>query len=200
MNPAEQNQNPTPVAMILDTETTGFSRPMSCIEVGYILLGSLDNYQEGNYLLGLPHTTFQQAYKNTRPIEKGAFMVHGKSAEMLKNFKPYTWESLNIPDSVEYLICHSVPFDREVLGYPKRSDGSEFVGIDTVTLAKHFWPGRRSYKLTNLMKEFYPDQAGSLIANAHGALVDSKLTLLILQKAMVEFDISSWEELAKIGK
>lgn len=178
-------------AIILDTETTGFKAPQP-IEVGYLTIRELDQYPDG--ILKATHGTYQQRFKPTKAIDPGATEVHGIYYKDLKDCPRFTLAALEIPETVEYLVCHNVSYDFRVLGKPEG-----FRKICTVKLAKLLWPELETHGLANVIENFFPAIADQLTVNAHGALVDAKLCLLIIAQALEQYELSSWEELYQIA-
>jgi exodeoxyribonuclease X len=174
-----------PVA-VLDTETTGLNDPQP-IEVGYIRLHLLETYS-GNLLVN-GHEQFQQAYLPSKPIEPGASKVHGKTLENLIGCPPHT--DFKLPHGITYIIGHQIDYDARVLGV----SSPQYKFICTVKLARLLWPEMKTHKLAAIITEFFPDIAARLLQNAHGALVDAKLCLLILQEALNQFEgLFTWED------
>jgi len=185
-------------AVVLDTETTGLRQPQP-IEVGYLALQELNTYvmkPENIELITEKHFTFNERFKPTKAIDKQAQIVHGISLNDLLDKPAFSMDKLNIPDSCEYMICHNVSYDWRVLGKPTETGLKK---ICTLKLAKALWPGLDSYKLTSLMYEFFPDYHERVTVNAHGALVDCRLTLALLAKACLEFDLKTWADFYEIA-
>jgi exodeoxyribonuclease X len=179
-------------AIILDSETTGLREPEPC-EVAYISLKALEQYPDKALITDV-HTTYCERFKPGKPIEYGAQKIHGITAADIADKPRFTMEALGLAPTVEYLICHNVSYDFRVL---KKPEG--FKKICTVKLAKRLWPELKSHKLTLLIEQFFPAVAAQLTTGAHGALVDSKLTLLILYQAIQEFNLTTWDEVYEIG-
>jgi exodeoxyribonuclease X len=176
------------LALILDTETTGLKNPEP-VEIAHISLRSLSTYSAG--LLAEQHVQFCERYAVTGQIERGAFEIHGISAKDLIG-KPH-WTTFAIPRA-EYIVGHKIEFDARVLGYPERKF------ICTAKLAKLLWPELPNHKLTTIVEQKFPEIGKRLTANAHGALVDCKLCLLILDAAMREFEgMESWEAIYELA-
>ena len=180
-------------AIVLDSETTGLRAPEPC-EIAYIALKELTHYSAESIIRD-KHTMYLQRFKPSKPIEAGAKAVHGISDSDVADCPPFTLTALGLEDSVEYLICHNVSYDFRVLGKPE----NRFKKICTVKLAKQLWPELPSHKLTVIVETFFPDIAKQLTVGAHGALVDSKLCLLILAKALEEFELNSWADIYEIA-
>jgi exodeoxyribonuclease X len=179
-------------AIVLDTETTGLRDPEPC-EVACIYLRGLEHYPDKS-LITEKHETFQDRFKPGKPIEYGAQQIHGITIAMVADKEKFSMAALGLPSTVEYLICHNVSYDFRVLRKPEG-----LKKICTVKLAKRLWPELKSHKLTLLIEEFFPEVGKQLTTNAHGALVDSKLCLLILYQAIQEFNLETWEEVYEIG-
>lgn len=173
------------ITLIFDTETTGLKDPEP-VEIGYIRLGELTQYPEG--LIGPTHETYQERFSTSKPIEAGATKIH-KITNACVAGKPH-WDSFTFPPGVQYLVGHVITFDAKVMGYP------EFKYICTRDLAKRLWPELPNYKLTTIIETKFPAIGKRLTKDAHGALVDCKLCLLIIHQAMQEFEgIDSWQAL-----
>lgn len=179
-------------AMILDTETSGRANP-EIIENGYLLFPELT----GAHLLATP---FEERVQRHKPLNGIEFWVsknvHGiYMSDVIKepvfNLETFLKE---IPDSVEYLIGHNISYDWRVLGKPDK-----WKRICTVKLARLLWPDLKSHKLSLLIQEFFPDIGTQLTKNAHGAIVDCKLCMLIIDYAMQEFEINTWEDLYELA-
>lgn len=182
-------------AIVLDTETTGLKAPQP-IEVGYIALQELTNYDTNLELMTRQHWEFNERFKPTKAIDRSAQDVHGITLADLRHKPLFTLDKLNIPDSCQYIICHNVSYDWRVLGKPTELGLKK---ICTVKLAKALWPGLPSYKLTALMYEFFPEYHEKVVANAHGAMVDCKLVLALLTKACLEFEFETWEDIYEVA-
>lgn len=183
-------------AVILDTETTGLKEPQP-LEVAHISLRELHHY-ETVPLLAEETPIFQSRFDVTKEIDYAAEKIHGISKSQVKGLPVYSGlHQLELPDEASYIICHNASFDSRVI--EPGTDFFRYKYICTVKLARQLWPGRRSYALTKLMEEFFPDNHKKLTANAHGALIDCKLVLLLLEKAMEEYELESWEDLYELA-
>lgn len=181
-------------AIILDSETTGFRAPQP-IEVGYLSLQALQNY-EGVTLLSEAHPEFCERYKPTKAIDPGAVAVHGIRLADLLDKPRFSVEALTIPETTQYIVAHNISYDWRVLGKPASLGLKR---ICTIKLAKALWPGLDSYKLTALIGEFFPEGHAQLVANAHGALIDTKLCLGLIAKARQEFELETWADIYEIA-
>lgn len=180
-------------AVILDCETTGLKAP-EVVEVGYIPMIDLHKYED-NQLITAKHTVYQERFKPSKPIEAGATAIHGIYFKDVVGCKPFSFPELNLPKTVNFIIGHNISFDHRAMGKPELP----VKYICTLKLAKLLWPGLKSYKLTSLMEEHFPEFYNSLIENAHGALIDCKLVLLLLYQAVQTFEINSWEDLHELA-
>lgn len=177
-------------AIILDTETTGLRQPEPC-EIAFIqLCKEPQDYPQGS-LLAETHIEYQHRFRVSKPIEPGATKIHGISHTDLVG-KPH-WTTFKLPQA-EYIIGHKVDYDARVLGWP------EAKYICTCNLARLLWPELPNHKLTTIVEEKFPKQAAQLTKNAHGALVDCKLCLLILEVAIAEFEgLETWQDMYEMA-
>lgn len=182
-------------AIILDTETTGLKAPEP-VEVAYIALAELENYPNAE-ILSNSHHTFNSRFRNRlQRISREAQAIHGISEAAVADRPYFKLELLALPEHVEYLICHNVQYDYRVLGKP---DELGLKKICTVKLARLLWPELTNHKLTTIIEYAFPEIHTQLTAKAHSALVDCKLCLLILHKALSEFEINSWEDFYELA-
>jgi len=150
----------------LDTETTGFSAQYDrIIEIGCVDITN-----------GLQHkTTFQRYINPKRSISEGAIKVHGLTCEFLQKFDSF--ES-HIEDFLNYikdatLIIHNANFDMRFLNAElTRYNKPELknVVIDTVTMAKALFPGKKA-SLDALKNNFNIN----IQREHHGALLDAEI-------------------------
>ena len=179
-------------AIILDTETTGLRQPEP-VEIAYIHLPlQPESYmQQEHGLLSPDHTTFQSRYSVGKPIEPGATKIHGITEADIAGL-PH-WSTFQLPQ-VEFIIGHKIDYDAKVLGVPQAKY------ICTCNLSRLLWPELPNHKLTTVVEEKFPKMATSLTANAHGALVDCKLCLLILETAITEFEgLDTWQQMYELA-
>lgn len=179
-------------AIILDTETTGLRQPEP-VEIAFIKLiyEPKEYLKQQHGLLGAKHETFRARYSVSKPIEPGATKIHGITDNDIANL-PH-WSMFQIPRG-EFIIGHKIDYDAKVLGVPDAKY------ICTCNLSRLLWPELPNHKLTTIVEEKFPKMATSLTANAHGALVDCKLCLLILETAIVEFEgLDTWQDMYEIA-
>jgi DNA polymerase-3 subunit epsilon len=162
--------------IVLDTETTGLSPKEGhrIIEIACVEL--FDRRLTGNHY---------QVYINPeRPVDQGAFKIHGISDDFLKD-KPRFSDI--VPEFLDYvkdseLVIHNAPFDIRFLNHElqlynksmtlmdKRCDV-----IDTLVLAKKKHPGKKN-NLDALCRRYDIDNS---TRELHGALLDSELLALV---------------------
>jgi exodeoxyribonuclease X len=169
-------------AIIFDTETTGSNEPQ-IIEAAWLLINlnleQLDSYEE--------------RFKPSKPIELGAMATHHIIDEELIFERPHT--EFELPSHVNYIIGHNIDYDWKVSGEP------DVKRIDTLALARAYFPEFDSHTQSALMYAFYKDTAKIALKNAHSALADvmnCRLVLLELIKRLPRFD--SWESLWLISE
>ncbi|MEE9313896.1 MAG: DNA polymerase III subunit epsilon [Rhizobiaceae bacterium] len=156
--------------IIFDTETTGISHREGhrIIEIGAIEI--INSFPSGR--------TFHEYIKpDDKEIEKGAFDVHGISAESLKD-KPLFKDIL--PQFKEFfaegkLIAHNASFDIGFFNAELARVGEPPIDnsrvIDTLAIARRKFPGAKN-SLDALCSRFGISNAHRTL---HGALLDSEL-------------------------
>lgn len=162
--------------IVLDTETTGISPQNGHKLIEIACVEMIDRRLTGNHY---------QVYINPeRPVDPGAFKVHGIGDDFLKD-KPLFADVAN--DFLDYiqdsdLIIHNAPFDVGFLNHELRGlDKSISLidkrckVIDTLVLAKQKHPGKKN-NLDALCRRYDVDNSGR---DLHGALLDSELLALV---------------------
>jgi DNA polymerase-3 subunit epsilon len=157
--------------IILDTETTGLSPDHGhrIIEIGCIEL--IERRPTGK--------TFHYYLNPERPVDEGAYKVHGLSNEFLSDkplFKSISDELINFLKSSE-LIIHNAAFDvgfinaelKKISAKFKLQDICEIT--DTLEIARNKHPGQKN-NLDALCKRYQIDSSDRLF---HGALLDAQL-------------------------
>jgi DNA polymerase-3 subunit epsilon len=153
----------------LDTETTGISAQQGhrVIEIGAVEM--INHFRTGKHF---------HAYINPqRPVDEGAFKVHGISDDFLKDkplFKDIVSDFLEfIGDS--RLVIHNAPFDIGFLNHHLHQLGVGLLQndrvLDTLELARKKFPGAKN-SLDALCNRFSIDLSAR---EKHGALLDSEL-------------------------
>lgn len=157
--------------IVLDTETTGLSPDHGhrIIEIGCIEL--IERRPTGK--------TFHYYLNPERPVDEGAFKVHGLSNEFLSDkplFKLISNELIEFLKSAE-LIIHNAAFDvgfinaelKKISAKFKLEDICEIT--DTLEIARSKHPGQKN-NLDALCKRYQIDSSDRLF---HGALLDAQL-------------------------
>ena len=187
---------------IADTETTGFKDPQAC-EIGWLhvqdLLADFKNTEIDNPLSVLTDDsyfvgTYEQRFRPTKAIELQASKVTGIYMKDVLRCPSIT--TFEYPKTVKYMIGHNIAYDWRVFGEP------EVKLICTKELAQLVFPkgeGLKSHKLTSLVEWLFPEEGATLVANAHGALLDCKLVYLLLQKILAKLpQVETWEQLSSL--
>jgi exodeoxyribonuclease X len=176
--------------LIVDTETTGLTSSDKLFEYAHLALPTLEELQTSRPIYAHPAIEPHRSIWNPRmDIHPRATEVHGYTKESLAVY-PHVEDFLM--ESTKYMIGHNVDFDARFLGEPDTKK------ICTIRLAKMVWPKGgvvTSYSLTNLIKALVED-GEELIKEAHGALPDCYLTIILLDKILEKLPrVTSWEEL-----
>lgn len=158
--------------IVLDTETTGLevSQGHRVIEIGAVEL--VDRRLTGRH--------FHRYLNPERPVDDGAFEVHGLSLEFLSDkprFADIVAEFLEFVSDAE-LIIHNAPFDvafldqelARIAGAP-RGIGSICRVTDSLALARHKHPGQKN-SLDALCRRYQVDNSARQL---HGALLDAEI-------------------------
>jgi len=158
--------------VVLDTETTGLEPELGhrVIEIGCIEL--VNRRDTGR--------RFHRYLCPDRPIEQGAWNVHGITSEFLADkprFADVAEELLAFIDGAE-LIAHNAAFDVAFLDMELRRLPREAPCVadrcrvmDTLALARQMHPGQRN-SLDALCRRYSVDNSHR---DLHGALLDAKL-------------------------
>ena len=158
--------------IILDTETTGLDLQSGnrIIEIGCVEL--IDRKFTGN--------EFHTFLNPERPIEPGAFKVHGVSLDSLSDkpvFKDIYKDFLAFIKDAEILI-HNADFDVSFLNNELKLSNiqttiNEHVSniVDTLSLARQLHPGQRNS--LDVLTDRYNIEGYD--RSYHGALLDSKI-------------------------
>lgn len=158
--------------IILDTETTGLlvADGHRLIEIGCLEL--VNRRFTGN--------RFHTYINPQRPVEQGAFQVHGLSDAFLKDkpvFEKIAEEFLTFVSGAE-LIIHNAPFDVGFINEELKRLGKNHPPIhqscaiiDTLALARNKHPGQ-SNSLDALCRRYQVDNSNR---DLHGALINAQL-------------------------
>jgi DNA polymerase-3 subunit epsilon len=160
----------------LDFETTGLDPKRDrIVEIGALRFGVQGEFESLSVLVN-----------PGMPISPAASKVNGISDEMLVSCRPV--DEL-IPELCSFLgssilIAHNAPFDLSFLKEAMKRAGMKrkiFRVVDTRILASQAFPGKRSYSLQNLIRDFSINPG-----RAHRALDDARaceeLFLLCMEK------------------
>lgn len=163
---------------IFDTETTDRDEPVLIEAAGALCV--IDG--------GTVFTSFHvcSRYNPGKPISTGAMATHGIMDEDLVGFPPPS--DFKLPDNASYLIGHNVDFDWEVIGKP------DIKRICTLAIARRLWPDT-SHSQGALMFFLERQRARQLTKNAHNALADIDMCLVIVQHILMQTGIKTLAEL-----
>ena len=187
---------------IADTETTGLVDPQAC-EIGWLhVQDTLTEFKQAvvtdpiaflsdnSYFLSV----YEQRFRPTKAIELQASKVTG--IYMKDVIKCPSITTFEFPKSVKYMIGHNIAYDWRVFNKP------DVKLICTKELAQLVFPkdkGLKSHKLTTIIEWLYPEEGTTLVANAHGAVLDCKLVYLVLLKVLEKLpQVETWEQLASL--
>lgn len=165
------------IALLLDTETTGFKDPQY-IEVAYLPI-----YR--NLTCESPKS-FYQRYKPSKPIEFGALATHHIVMEDLLDCSPTG--TFRLPLETQYLIGHNIDYDWEVLGKPALKR------ICTLALARKAYPQLDSHSLGALMYALFGSGAREKIKGAHSALNDIQMNFEVFCRLRKDLNFTTLDE------
>lgn len=171
---------------VIDTETTGFKVPESGGGICDISIREVDeNLQEVNH--------FYSRLDPEYPISASAAGVHGiKDSDVVDC---PTWQEwidivLEYDPLAEpfYLIAHNAKFDE---GFLKQFIKADYKCVDTLLLARRYYPDAENHKLGTLRVLFdFPDFD---IADAHSAGGDTKTLLYLVQQLTADTGLTLQE-------
>ena len=171
-------------AIIVDTETTGFTTP-EVIEMAWV---------------EVTERTFERVehikcerYKPVGKIELGAIATHHILPSDLALCTQYTPDQL--PPST-YLIGHNIDFDWEVLGKPHAKR------ICTLAMSRNIWPELDSHKLTAIFYHIHGlnSLTRDVVKNAHSALHDVAMTHQIFNYITEKAGLTALEDVWKFSE
>lgn len=168
---------------ILDTETTGFKKPIVPVEVCLLELTGDDprECQVGEL--------WSKRFNPGKEIEYGAMCTHLISNDEVR--KEPKWDPSKLP-AVDMFIGHSIDYDHEAVGSPT----SVAYRVCTHALAKRAFPDVDSHKLGALLIYTLGEKAAvPMLKGAHSATVDAANCLHLMRKIAVEWEIGTWAEL-----
>jgi exodeoxyribonuclease X len=165
-------------AIIFDTETTG-KNEAKMIEAAWIQLDSINPFATSS--------SFNQRYNPGKPIEFGALATHHILDEELIDCP--SSESFELPQGLEYLIGHNIDYDWNIIGQPN------IKRICTLALSRRVWPTLDSHTQSALFYFLSRSTAREVLKNAHSALADVKICVVILENACKALNILTMEDL-----
>lgn len=176
--------------LLVDTETTGISVKDEVIEFAYISLPELSKLKEISPIYGKEYYNVTARYKPSVDIHPAAEKIHGISKAVLKDCPPSA--SIQVP-AMKYMLGHNVSFDHKMLKTPFCET------ICTLELARKLWKKEEvgNHKLTNLIEILIPN-GKAIVKEAHGALADCYLTLILFDEILKLMPlVTEWEDLTK---
>lgn len=181
-------------AIIFDTETTGIANP-EVIESSWMHAEFAATADESDFPILQFSLPITERFKPAARISMGAMATHHIMDEDLVGCPPTS--SFKLPDGVKYMIGHNVDFDWTVAGSP-----AGIKRIDTLCLARKFWPECDSHSLGALTYYLFRSTARVELQSAHSAETDIQLTGELL-RAIVDkanFTITDFETLWKLSE
>lgn len=157
--------------VVLDTETTGLEvrQGHRIIEIGCIEVAGRQ----------VTDHTFHEYVNPERPVDEGAFQVHGISDEMLADKPKFAQIAQRFIDFIQgsTLIIHNAAFDVGFLNHELEQLGLGCVDdhvqgvVDSLMMAREMFPGKRN-NLDALCDRLGVNNAHR---HLHGALLDSQI-------------------------
>lgn len=180
----------------LDTETAGFKKPLTPIELGALWLeGPTPKHS-------MVMTDFESRYRINQPLEYGAMATHNILPGDLAGCPEWDAKAfgLKLRDAT-YLVGHNIDYDWEVIGSP------EILRIDTLALARYWYPNLDSHKLGAMMYwVFGPTPATrEMLKGAHSAIADitntvALLTAMVAANSRTDLNWHELHALSEIGR
>jgi exodeoxyribonuclease X len=178
-------------ALIFDTETTD-KKEGEIIEAAWLRLAPVEDLAGSTDRICIDVAEeFCRRYQPTKPMTFGAIAVHHILPSELDDCEPCS--TFALPADCTYVIGHSVDFDWEAAGSPKH-----IKRIDTHAIAQWQWPDATGYSQSALiyMLEGATPATRLLLKNAHSALADVRINLLLLSYILkLKPEIQTWSEL-----
>lgn len=141
---------------------------------------------------------FLQRYNPERPIDAGATAIHHITDADVVGKASY--KEVSVPDGTEYIIGHNIDYDIGVLEL-SGLDMSKYKRICTLALARKAFPEFKRHTITALIEALSdtPEEAAELLLNAHSALADVKMTLIILKHCLKKMGLGNNPQLIWIA-
>lgn len=172
---------------ILDTETTGFEKPVLPVQLCLIELKGDDPRE---FVLG---DSWFKHFNPGKNIEYGAMSTHFVTNEQAKSHP--AWDPALLPQ-VDIIIGHSIDYDWEAVGSPP-----DMRRICTFAMGKRAWPELDSHKqgavLIHLLGE---NEAIPLLNRAHQADCDALNNVHLVRALAREWDIATWDEFWELSE
>lgn len=161
-------------AIIFDTETTGIRDP-EIIEASWMAASFSCSEEDRDWPTLQYDWPVTKRYRPKTRITMGAMAVHHIMDEDLVECPPSS--SFKLPENIKYIIGHNVDFDWVAAGRP---DGIR--RIDTLCIARKFWPKCDSHSLGALTYFLFRSTARTELQFAHSAETDVLLTGALLKE------------------
>lgn len=173
--------------VLLDTETTGFAKPILPVQVCMI---ELEGDDPRDFLIG---EVWTRHFNPGKDIEYGAMSTHLISNEEAR--KNPDWDPALLP-SVDMFVGHSIDYDWEAVGSPEHVRRA-----CTFAMAKRAWPDLDSHRLGAVLIHLLgAKKAIPLLASAHQAEVDATNNLELVRALARDWDIGTWDEFWEISE
>lgn len=157
--------------VVLDTETTGFSR----------VNDRIIEFAGVKYVDGKLADKLSILINPCKRIHPSAIKVHGITNEMVKDLPPekeFVTKISNFLKGQHYIVGHNIKFDLDFIDAMFQRNGKSFscTYIDTLQLSREMYPGM-GHKLSE-MADFFDIKSNGY----HRALNDVDVTLQLLLK------------------
>lgn len=176
-----------------DVETTALStRSGRIIEIGAVKFRNGDILERRCWLIN-----------PGAPIPENSRRIHGITEEMVANVPPFTAVFPQFADFVKdsTLIAHNAGFDVRFLNAElERTNLPPITNhvLDTLKLARAWFPDAKSYKLQDLIKRLGKD--GRDEARFHRALADSRhVARFFIEETQKKYPNSTLEDLSRLA-
>lgn len=169
---------------VLDVETTGLDRNRDrMVEIAWMRVEN-----------GEPVDSYFTLVNPERPISPAATAVNGIHDEDVLDAPTYSEIRDTVHDALlgSTVVGHNVTFDLAFIRNLLGDIEGRILYADTMTIAKHAFPGQRSYKLGELCKSLSLSQQST-----HRALDDVIATKALLDKCQAELKRQAEEEKAQ---
>jgi DNA polymerase III subunit epsilon len=165
--------HPGRVFTAIDVETTGLdSFYHKIVEIACV------RYSDGKAV-----DSYSSLVNPGRDIPEEAFKISGISNEMVADQPPFSEIHEKFLDFIQdaVLVAHNVQFDLGFINSALAACGHSYLTndyIDTLDMARRAWPGRRSYALQVLARDFSVE-----VNAAHRAADDARVCMEIFYLA-----------------